>query len=214
MRFMKLSMDEVLTAAKDDMAVIVKMNMRDGFKGGMELDETLVVGETLQQCGAHALVLSGGFVSRAPQYVMRGAFPRKTVAHYLPNNMWWLKLGVGMFGHLAAPTVPFKEAYFLEDALKFREKLTMPLIYVGGLVAKDKINQVLDCGFDAVQMGRALLNDPNFVNHLKDDDFKRCTCTHSNYCIGHMYSKEMKCHHTEENLPKCLMKEIKRNERF
>lgn len=214
MRFMKIAMDEVMSAAKDDMAVVVKMNMRDGFKGGMDIDESLVVAETLKECGAHALVLSGGFVSRAPQYVMRGAFPKKTVAHYMPNNMWWLKLGVGMFGQFAAPTVPFKEAYFLDDALKFREKLDMPLIYVGGLVARDKIEHVLDCGFEAVQMGRALLNDPEFVNHLRDENFKRCSCTHSNYCIGHMYSLEMKCHRTEENLPKCLVKEIKRNEKY
>ena len=47
------------------------------------------------------------------------------------------------------PTVPFKEAYFLEDALKFREALPgAPLIYVGGLVSREKIDEVLDAGFD------------------------------------------------------------------
>ena len=40
MRFMDMVMEEVMKAAKDDMAVLVKMNMRDGFKGGMELDES------------------------------------------------------------------------------------------------------------------------------------------------------------------------------
>ena len=43
MRFMDMVMDEVMKAAGNDMAVLVKMNMRDGFKGGMELDETLQV---------------------------------------------------------------------------------------------------------------------------------------------------------------------------
>ena len=33
-------MEEVMQAAGSDMAVLVKMNMRDGFKGGMEIDET------------------------------------------------------------------------------------------------------------------------------------------------------------------------------
>ena len=45
------------------------------------------------------------------------------------------------------PSVPFKEAYFLEDALKFRAELSMPLIYVGGLVSRAKIDEVLDNGF-------------------------------------------------------------------
>ena len=69
---MKMCMDEVMKAAGQDMAVLVKMNMRDGFKGGMELDETLEVARTPQnECGAHALILSGGR-RRAPMYVMRG----------------------------------------------------------------------------------------------------------------------------------------------
>ncbi len=67
MRFMRMCMEEVMKAAGSDMAVTVKTNMRDGFKGGLEIDECLEVARTLQdQCGAHALVLSGGFVSRAP----------------------------------------------------------------------------------------------------------------------------------------------------
>lgn len=37
------------------------------------------------------------------------------------------------------PSVPFREAYFLDDALKFREALDMPLVYVGGLVTRQKI---------------------------------------------------------------------------
>ena len=37
MRFMKMCMDEVMKAAGQDMAVLVKMNMRDGFKGGWSL---------------------------------------------------------------------------------------------------------------------------------------------------------------------------------
>ena len=125
MRFMKMCMEEVMKAAGSDMAVLVKMNMRDGFKGGMELDETLEVARTLQdECGVHALILSGGFVSRAPMYVMRGAMPIRTMTHYMPFG--WLPIGVRMAGRMMIPTEPFKEAYFLEDALKFRAALKMP----------------------------------------------------------------------------------------
>ena len=51
MRFMDMCMDEVMKAAGNDMAVLVKMNMRDGFKGGMELDETLQVARRLPRTG-------------------------------------------------------------------------------------------------------------------------------------------------------------------
>ena len=213
MRFMDLVMEEVMKAAGNDMAVIVKMNMRDGFKGGMEIDESIQVAKRLLELGAHGLVLSGGFVSKAPMYVMRGAMPIRSMAHYM--DCWWLKYGVRMFGKWMIPSVPFEEAYFLKDALKFREALPeAPLIYVGGLVARQKIDEVLDAGFEAVQMGRALLNEPGFVNRMKQEEQARCNCGHSNYCIGRMYSIEMACHqHLKETLPPCLQKEIEKLEK-
>ena len=46
-------MAEVMKAAGNDMAVLVKMNMRDGFKGGMEIDESIQVAKRLLELGAH-----------------------------------------------------------------------------------------------------------------------------------------------------------------
>ena len=213
MRFMEMVMSEVMhAAAETGMAVLVKMNMRDGFRGGMEIDECLKVAHRLQELGAHALVLSGGFVSKAPMYVMRGEMPIRTMTHYM--TQWWLKYGVRMVGKWMIPTVPFKEAYFLEDALKFRQELTVPLVYVGGLVSREKIDEVLDHGFEAVQMGRALLNEPGFINRMKAEERARCQCRHSNYCIARMYTLDMACHQRlTEPLPKSLVKEIEEIEK-
>lgn len=211
MRFMEMVLEEVMKAAGNDMAVLVKMNMRDGFRGGMELDESLQVARKLQELGAHALVLSGGFVSKAPMYVMRGEMPIRTMTHYM--TCWWLKYGVRLVGKYMIPSVPFREAYFLEDALKFREALDIPLVYVGGLVSRQKIEEVLSHGFEAVQMGRALLNEPDFVNRMRREENARCNCRHSNYCIARMYTLDMACHqHLQEELPPCLKKEIERIE--
>lgn len=211
MRFMEMVMEEVMKAAGNDMAVLVKMNMRDGFRGGMELDESLQVARKLQELGAHALVLSGGFVSKVPMYVMRGEMPIRTMTYYM--TCWWLKYGVRLVGKYMIPSVPFREAYFLEDALKFREALDIPLVYVGGLVSRQKIEEVLNHGFEAVQIGRALLNEPDFVNRMRREENARCNCRHSNYCIARMYTLDMACHqHLQEELPPCLKKEIERIE--
>lgn len=208
MRFMDIVMEEVMQAAGNATTVLVKMNMRDGFKGGMDIDESIEVAKRLVADGAQALVLSGGFVSKAPMYVMRGAMPIRSMTHYM--DCWWLKYGVRLFGKLMVPTIPFHEAYFLDDAMKFRKIIKdVPLVYVGGLVARDKIDEVLNRGFEFVQMGRALLNDPSFVNHMKEQQIARCACRHSNYCIARMYTLDMACHqHLEEDLPKDLMREI------
>ena len=212
MKFMQMCMSEVMEAAKGDMAIVAKTNMRDGFKGGNDIEEGIEIAKELKNLGVHGLVLSGGFVSKAPMYVMRGAMPIKSMTHYM--RIWWLKYGVKMAGSIMVPTVPFKEAYFLEDALVFRKEIPdLPLIYVGGLVARDKIDEVLGKGFEFVQMGRALLNNPSFVNDMKQG-CQRCNCKHSNYCIGRMYSKEMACHqHLKEELPEKLKKEIEELEK-
>ncbi len=210
MRFMKMVLHEVMRCAGDDMAVVVKTNMYDGFKSGMQEEECLTVAKEIEKCGVHAIVLSAGFVSKAPMHVMRGAMPLKTLRYYMnPWRYWWLKLGIAMVGRLMIPTVPFKEAYFLDTAKHFRAALKLPLIYVGGLVSRKKIDEVLDSGFELVQMARALVHDTDFVNKMKAaDETYRSGCKHSNYCIGRMYTLEMRCHHCVANMPKSLQKEI------
>lgn len=213
MRFMEMSMDHVMKAAKDDMGVLVKMNMRDCCRNGMEIDESIEVGKTLEKCGAHALVLSSGFVSSAPMDVMRGAMPFKTMTHYMEG--WMMPLLVKLGGRFMVPARPFKEAYFLEDALKFREALNMPLCYIGGLISKEKIDEVLDKGFEFVAMARALVNEPGFVNRMMADEKARSACDHSNYCIGRMYTIDMACHKCllaqGEKIPQKLLNELENN---
>ena len=209
MRFMRLVIEEVMRVAADDMGVVVKVNMHDGFRRGMQQEECLEVARELERLGVHALVLTAGFVSKAPMEVMRGAMPLKAMAYYMDmRKFWWLKLGLKFVGRLMVPTVPFSEGYFLEDAKVFRANLKLPLIYVGGLVSKEKMEEVLDAGFVGLQMARALVHDTEFVNKLQRGELTRSGCKHSNYCIGRMYTLEMKCHHCVEDLPTRLQKEI------
>ena len=214
MRFMTMCMEEVMKAAGNDMAVVVKMNMRDGLKRpGTTIEESIEIAKRLQQLGTRAIVLSGGLVSATPMYVMRGEMPIHTMTHYMDKV--WLKYGVRACGKMMVPTVPYQEAFFLKDALRFRQAMPdMKFIYVGGLVAGDKINEVLSHGFEAVQMARSLLNEPDFVNRLKEDPHHRCGCRHSNYCIARMYSVDMACHqHLEEPLTPAIVREIERIEK-
>ena len=211
MRFMRRCMKAVTDAGKGKVAIFVKMNMRDGFKGGMEIEDSIKVAKELQKCGADTLVLSGGFVSRAPMYVMRGRFPKKAIAHYMPMNMWWLKFGVMLGGDIVSPSVPFKRLYFLDDALKFRKALPdMPLVYVGGVTTRKDANKVMDAGFEMLQMGRAVLEDTDFVNKMKADENHCSGCEHTNFCIGRMYSYEMCCHKVCKDITPALEKDVQR----
>ncbi len=195
-RFMKEVMAEVMAAAGSDIAVIVKMNLRDGFKGGMEINESLEVAKMLEKSGAHALVLSGGFVSKAPMYVMRGRMPIKVMACYMHQK--WMRPAVRWFGNILMKPEPFSEAYFLEDAMRVRQAVKIPLVYVGGMVSKNGIETVLGQGFEFVQIARALIHDPSFINKIKTGELSVSGCNHANYCIAVMYSGKMACYQNEK----------------
>ena len=69
---------------------------------------------------------------------------------------------------------------------------------------------VLDSGFEFAAMARALINEPDFVNRMRDAGELRCGCDHTNYCIARMYSIEMACHRHVKDLPPCIKREIDR----
>ncbi|MDE5912699.1 MAG: NADH:flavin oxidoreductase [Muribaculaceae bacterium] len=210
MRFMRMCMEQVMKAANGEIGVLVKTNMRDGFRGGIEVPEAITIAKELESLGADALVLSGGFVSKAPMYVMRGPMPIRSMTHYM--SPWWLKYGVKMFGSMMIPTVPYRETYFLDDAVKFRKELKLPLVYVGGCSTREGIDRVLAEGFEFIQMGRALLRQPDFVNRMRQGETS-AGCDHVNYCIARMYSREMACHHCAGDLPGSLIDELEKLKR-
>ena len=198
-RFMSLVMKKVISSAKPGIAVLVKMNMRDAIAGGMEPDESLEVAKMLEELGADAIILSGGLVSRSPMYVMRGKMPVRIMGSKMKNP--FMKFGVSLFGGLLMKQEPFSEMYFLEDAVKFRPVIKIPLVYVGGLVSGGNIDTVMKQGFEFVSFARPLIHDPGFINKLKSGEIMKSGCNHSNYCIAVMYSGEMKCYQHENDLP-------------
>lgn len=213
MRFMQECLTEVLEeATKLKMAVVVKHNMEDGFKGGIEVPESIEIAKEIERLGVHGIVLSSGFVSRAPMAVMRGRIPTKTMGYYMGWHEWLQKIVVSLFGQWMIKQYDFEECFFLENAKKFREALQLPLIYVGGLVSREGIERVLGEGFELVQMARALINDPSFVNKMREGDLTtRSGCDHRDYCIARMYSRDMQCcHNCTEEIPERLWRELKK----
>ncbi len=207
MRFMRMCLEEVMeAAAQRRMAVLVKHNMYDGFPSGIQIPESIEIARTIESYKVDGIVLSAGFVSKAPMAVMRGLIPLYTMSYYSP---WWLRYFIRLCGPYMIKQFPFEECYFLEDAKKFRAALKGPLVYVGGLVSRQGIDRALDAGFDLVQMARALVNDPAFVNKLREGDAStRSECDHRNYCIARMYSVDMKCCKHCPDLPRKIREEL------
>ena len=178
-------------AGDKGIAVIVKMNMRDGFSGGMEREESLLFARELEKKGVQAIILSGGFVSRSPMYVMRGSMPISTLSAHAGNKL--LGLMIRLFGQWMIGNLPFRPLYFLEEAQFFRKHLSLPLIYVGGVQTAQHIQDVLDKGFDGVAMARTLIEDPAFVQQLSRNTHYASPCDACNHCVAMIYDGPFAC---------------------
>lgn len=223
-RFMNEVLDEVMLHAKDDMAVVVKTNMWDDCRRGIDIEEGIKVAKEIAKHKVHGIILSGGTVSASPMTILGGAMPINTLSYYMPmKSFWWLKAALHLpgVGPIMMPKSPYHELYFLEKAKRFRQEIPEAnFIYVGGIQSRQNCETVLKEGFPLMQMAHVLIQDPAFVNHMKEAEEKdaetgmnyRSACKRSNYCVGRMYTLDMKCHECVDNLPKSLQKEIEKAE--
>ena len=77
-----------------------------------------------------------------------------------------------------------KEAYFLDRAREFRQKIKTPLILVGGMRSRLVIEKVLSGeGFDLVSLCRPLIREPDLPNKLQKKTSDRSTCVSCNACL-------------------------------
>jgi len=201
-RFMNEILDEVMAHAGDDMAVVVKTNMWDDCWHGSDIEEGVRIAKEIAKHKVHGIVLSGGTVSRSPMTILGGAMPYKTLAHYMPTkSFWWLKAALNFPGvhQIMLPTQPFRELYFMDKAKRFLNEIKdVPLIYVGGVQSGDNCQTIMDEGFELFQLAHVLIKDPEFVHHVQADEHYHAGCGRSNYCVGRMYSLNMKCHQCVE----------------
>lgn len=184
-RFPRQVVRAVRDAVGPDIAVTAKLNMVDGYDGGISLDDSIEAARLLEADGAlDALVLTAGSSLRNPMYLFKGPAPIADMAAAFPQP---LRTAFRVAGRRFLPSYPFEEAYFLPMARRFREALAMPLVLLGGVNRVETARQALAEGFAFVQMGRALLREPDLIDRWRDDATAGALCIHCNRCIPTIY---------------------------
>ena len=170
-------------------AVTAKLTMTDGVRGGISIDESLQTAKWLEEDGGlDAIELTAGSSLVNPMYLFRGDVPIKEFAGAFKPPLRW---GIRMTGKKFLREYPYREAFLLRDAKKFRAELTMPLILLGGITNRETMDLAMAEGFDFVAMGRALLAEPDLINRIRDDGDAHSVlsaCTHCNKCMATIYS--------------------------
>jgi 2,4-dienoyl-CoA reductase-like NADH-dependent reductase (Old Yellow Enzyme family) len=184
MRFACEVVRRVREALHVDTAVFVKMNLDDGVAGGMHADDAVEHARMLEARGADALVLSGGLVSHSAFYLLRGERPLAQMVEVETNPLQ--KLAIASFGRLLVKEVPFAPMFFLDDALRVRAAVRLPLVLLGGITSLEHIERAMAAGFELIALGRPLIHDPAFVARLERGELQSSGCTPCNRCITEM----------------------------
>jgi len=185
LRFPVAALQSVREAVGTDFPIWAKINLSDGVPGGLEIDDAVEVAKRLEAEGIDAIQMSGGFTSRAPLFLLRGGRPLKEMIAVEKNPIQ--KLALQFMGPWLIKKIPFQEMFFLEDALRVREAVELPLIYLGGITSLANMERAMAEGFDFVAMARALICDPDLVRKIEQGDKHYQTeCDQCNKCIAAM----------------------------
>jgi len=185
-RFARQVVLAVRHAAGRSVAVTAKLNMVDGFRGGMGITESIQVAQWLQADGAlDALELTGGSSLANPMFLFKGRAPLKQFGATLP---WYLRPGFKLVGKKFLRSYPYEEAYFLPLAKQVQAQVDLPLILLGGISELATAQAAVAEGFAFVAMGRALLHDPDLLNKYQAGTAISSGCVHCNRCMPTIYT--------------------------
>jgi 2,4-dienoyl-CoA reductase-like NADH-dependent reductase (Old Yellow Enzyme family) len=191
MRFPLEVLKSVISKVGKDFPVLVKLNLSDGFKGGFTLEECKLMSKALEKNGCSAIVLSGGFTSKTPFYLMRGDVPLKGM---IQNGASLAeKITMALFGPIIVKKYKFTPNFFLNQAKEIRKAVKIPLVYLGGVDSKTGIEEILNAGFNFIALARPLIHDANFLIKIKNNLIEKSECTRCNECVVEMDKDGVKC---------------------
>ena len=152
---------EILQAVKSELgkqfAILVKINSDDFIEGGFTQSEMVQVSAMLESAGIDAVELSGGTSLKVSNYSS---------------------------SRVSEIDSKGKEVYYRDAAKLYKEKISVPLILVGGIrsyrVAKELIEKDLA---DYISLCRPLIREPDLIKRWKRGNTERATCISCNKCF-------------------------------
>ncbi|MGB5266797.1 MAG: NADH:flavin oxidoreductase [Polyangiales bacterium] len=180
MRFALEVLSEVRTQVGDDYPLLGKISMTDGVPGGVSYDDAVDIAAMLEAGGLDVIICSGGTSSMNPMLLFRGDSMVPGLIKQEKSRL--MKIGIRLAAPFMFKDYPYEETYFLEQAQRIRDRVQCGVCYIGGVCTNDSIRTVMDAGFDFIQLGRALIFDPDFPKQAQARSHYKNGCSHCNQC--------------------------------
>jgi 2,4-dienoyl-CoA reductase-like NADH-dependent reductase (Old Yellow Enzyme family) len=143
-------------AAGEAFVLMVKINCQDFTEGGFTLDDMLLVSGMLEGAAIDAIEMSGGTV---------------VSGDYMPSRKGKAACVEG-------------EAYYTDAARRYKERIRVPLILVGGIRSHAVAEGLVAEGLaDYIALCRPLIAEPHLVNRWKSGDREPAACKSDNLCF-------------------------------
>lgn len=148
----------IRSAVGPDYPVLIKLNSDDFVENGVTIEDMLAVAEMLQQAGIDAVEMSGGTI-------------------YASGKMSSLRPG--------RLDTPDREVYYRQAAKMFKQRLSVPLILVGGILSCEVAETLLtERTADFVALSRSLIREPDLARRWQEGDHSKARCVLCNGCLG------------------------------
>jgi len=152
---------EILQAIRSELGrkftILIKLNSDDFIENGFTPEEMVQVAALLESAGVDAIELSGG-----------------------------MSLSVSKFPFSRVSKTDYKEeeVYYRDAAKLYKEKISVPLILVGGIrsyeLAKELVEKELA---DYISLCRPLIREPDLIKRWQEGDIKKAKCISCNGCF-------------------------------
>jgi 2,4-dienoyl-CoA reductase-like NADH-dependent reductase (Old Yellow Enzyme family) len=148
--------EAVRSAVGTDFPVLVKINSEDSVDGGLTVDESIAICAMLQDAGVQAVELSGGTAF--------GVIAGDYEITFSPIN----KDG----------------AYWRNAAAELKQKVTIPVMLVGGIRTYDTAENLVESGAaDYISLSRPLIREPDLIARWESGDRRKAACVSDNGCM-------------------------------
>jgi 2,4-dienoyl-CoA reductase-like NADH-dependent reductase (Old Yellow Enzyme family) len=172
----------VREAVGKDFPLIAKISLTEGVPGGLNYDDAVEISKMLDAGGIDAIVPSGGTSTMNPMLMFRGDNMLPAMLKY--EKSWLMRLILRLAGPIMFRSYPYEELYFLEYSKRIKDAVNCKMVYVGGASTNASFKQLMQHGFDFIQLGRSLLSDPDLVKRSRENVNFKSRCIHCNECVG------------------------------
>jgi 2,4-dienoyl-CoA reductase-like NADH-dependent reductase (Old Yellow Enzyme family) len=200
MRFVREIYSRSRALVGADFPILIKISAYDHMakkgKKGIEIDEGVMMAQLLADMGIDGIEVSCG-IAEDGMSTLRGKLPVDLLIDDLGmfKNNAIMRFVMRRFGNRIMKTPPFTEDYNRSTARLIKQKVSVPVFAVGGIIRPQTMEDIVTSGdADYVSLCRSLIFSPIFPRKIQEGSREPSGCIHCNHCLFYLALGPLRCY--------------------